>query len=108
MNQTIREWIEAERQPWRASPERSMFRGLLGTDEALPLDSGTRAYFARRGIETDGRFIEDLIEAELLDNVKRVSSWLETEGRKKFDETVAFGLSSTLEPNACAMERFDG
>jgi hypothetical protein len=108
MNLAIRKWIEANKQPWRASPEKSIFWGLLGTNGTLPLDPETEAYFVRRGIETDGRLIEDLLEADLLDVVKTISSWLEPEERKRFDEGVAFGFGSTLEPNACAMECLDG
>jgi len=59
MNPAIREWIQTNHQPWRASPDKSAFRGVLGSEDALQLDADTREYFARRGVETNGRVFEE-------------------------------------------------
>ena len=108
MNQAIRRWIEANQGAWRASPEKSMFGGVLGAEGSLPLNEETRRYFAQRGMETDGRVFEELLESDLLAVVERISSWMVEAERKRFDETVAFGIGSTVEPNACAMACLDG
>jgi hypothetical protein len=108
MNPAIREWIQTNHQPWHGSPDKSMFRGVLGSEDALPLDAETREYFARRGVETNGRMFEELLEADLLAVVEKIALWMTDENRKKFDQAVAFGFGSTLEPNACAMTCLDG
>src|SRR5262249_43298380 len=108
MNPAIREWIQTNHQPWRASPKKSMHRGILGSEDALPLTPDTREYFARHGVETNGRVFEDLLEADLLAVVEKIALWMTEEDRKKFDQAVAFGFGSTLEPNACAITCLDG
>ncbi len=108
MNPAIREWIQANHQPWRACPAKSILGGVLGSEDALALDADTREYFARRGVETNGRVFEDLLEADLLPVVEKIALWMTKEDRKKFDQAVAFGLGSTLEPNACALTCLDG
>jgi hypothetical protein len=107
-NQAIREWIQANHQPWRVSPERSFLRGPIGSDRAFPLTGDARKYFERRGIPVEGRLYEDLQEAGLLNVLQTISSWLSAGDRRRLDETVAFGAALTYEPNACAMQCLDG
>jgi hypothetical protein len=90
------------------SPKQSLYRGQIGSDGALPLSKDIRAYFEQRGVQIEGRLFEDLEEAELLEALKTVSAWLPAEDRQVLEETAAFGLSSTNEPNACAMRCPDG
>ena len=109
MNQAIRDWIRANHQPWRVSPEQSIFRGPIGSERMmLPLNSATLKYFEQRGVPVEGRLYEDLLEAELLDILQTISSWLPADNRQVLDETVAFGSARTHEPNACAMPCLDG
>lgn len=108
MNKVIRQWIEKNYQPWRASPHRSAFRGRIDDPNALPFTQHAADYYARRGIEIKGRLWEELLEDEIFECVKTVSSWLPNKHRIRFDDTVAFGMCRTNEPNACAMRCFDG
>lgn len=108
MKQSIRDWIRENLQPWRVSPERSTYGGLLGSPHAFPLDETQLKFFKQRGYQVEGRIYEDIREEEMLGILQTVSSWLPERDRRLLDETVAFGTASTHEPNACAMPCLEG
>lgn len=107
MRSAIREWIEANYQPWRADPARSLYMGRIGSPGAIPLSRTVRSYYERKGASVEGAFLEDLLESELFLVLERIGGWLSEEERRRLDE-VAFGLAATYEPNACAMPCLDG
>jgi hypothetical protein len=108
MNQAIRDWIRANRQPWRESPEQSILRGPVGSERALPLNSAALRYFEQRRVPVEGQLYEDLLEAELLSTFQTISSWLPADDRRVLDETVAFGSALTLESHPRTAPRLDG
>lgn len=108
MNPAIRKWIETNRQPWRRAPEQSTLRGRTGADGTLPLNRETVAYFANKGVSVEGKFIEDLLESELLAVLETVSRWLPEADRRLLDESVAFGTGRTYEAMAMTIPCLDG
>jgi hypothetical protein len=108
MNQAIRKWIEENHQPWRHVPGESFLRGTIGAEGAFPLHPDAARYYESRGVAVEGRTYEELQEADLLDALEKISTWLPPEQRKRLDETVAFGSASTRNPNAYAMQSLDG
>ncbi|HEY4640462.1 MAG TPA: hypothetical protein VII75_03895 [Thermoanaerobaculia bacterium] len=108
MNPAIRKWIETNRQPWRRSPELSALRGRTGASGALPLNRETVAYFANKGVSVEGKFIEELMEGELLAVLETVSRWLPEADRRLLDESIAFGTARTYEAMAMTIPCLDG
>jgi hypothetical protein len=108
MNQSIRKWLEMNYQPWRSRPQESLFRGPIGAKGVWPINQATLDYFKQQGVPIKGRIFEDLLESEMFDALKAISSWLPTDKAKEFEETVAFAVCYTHEPNACAMRCLDG
>lgn len=108
MNSAIRKWIEANRQPWRRSPELSTLRGRTGASGALPLNRETVTYFANKNISVEGKFVEELLEGELLAVLETVSRWLPKADSKLLDESIAFGTGRTYEAMAMTIPCLDG
>jgi hypothetical protein len=108
MNEKVRAYIRDHYQPWRQNPTASVFRGPIGQKGTLQLNSDFHRYFTERGVAVDGRLAEELLEDDLLDSVRQTMTWLTPDHRASVDRLVAFGMSRTREPNACATRCFDG
>jgi hypothetical protein len=108
MNATIRTWIEAQYQPWRSSPDRSVLGGRIGDPGIRPLDPYFADYFRSRGLTLEGHTFEDIKESELLHTFGEVAAWLTCDERDRVDAQIAFGIAFTKRPNACAIRHGDG
>lgn len=103
MNTAIREWIQAQCQPWRTNPVSSTLGGVIGSSSARMLSGDFFTYFERQGVTLEGRTYEDVMEEELLHVFDQATSWLTPAERERIDQHIAFGIAFTHQPNAYAV-----
>jgi hypothetical protein len=108
VNTAIREWIEAQCQPWRTDPTSSTLGGVIGSASAQVLGADFLTYFGRQGVALEGRTYEQVMEDELLRVFDQITSWLTTAERDRIDQHIAFGIAFTQQPNAYAVSCLGG